>query len=81
MLPEQQAEVGQLASRLGHGDRFTEAGLTAVRSKPKGQPPPPAALMRGAGGAEADKLPLPLVHSFSRVAPAAVEQGERRDAV
>jgi superfamily II DNA/RNA helicase len=38
VLPEQQTEVGRLATTLGHGERFTEAGLTAVRSKPKGQP-------------------------------------------
>ena len=38
VLPEQQADVGRLATRLGHGDRFTAAGLTAERRAPKGQP-------------------------------------------
>jgi len=38
VLPEQQADVGQLATRLGHGERFTDAGLTAVKPARTGQP-------------------------------------------
>jgi superfamily II DNA/RNA helicase len=38
VLPEQQADVGRLASSLGHTDRFTEAGMTPVRPARKGQP-------------------------------------------
>jgi ATP-dependent RNA helicase RhlE len=38
VLPEQQVDVGQLASRLGHGDRFTDAGLTATKPARRGQP-------------------------------------------
>ena len=38
VLPEQQADVGRLASRLGHGDRFTEAGMAAARPARQGQP-------------------------------------------
>jgi superfamily II DNA/RNA helicase len=38
VLPEQQADVGRLASRLGHAEQFTEAGMAPVRTKPKGQP-------------------------------------------
>ena len=38
VLPEQQADVGRLASRLGHADRFTEAGMAPARPARKGQP-------------------------------------------
>ena len=38
VLPEQQADVGRLASRLGHTDRFTEGGMASVRTARKGQP-------------------------------------------
>jgi superfamily II DNA/RNA helicase len=38
VLPEQQADVGRLASRLGHADRFAEAGMAAARPPRKGQP-------------------------------------------
>jgi superfamily II DNA/RNA helicase len=38
VLPEQQADVGRLASRLGHGHRFTEAGMAPARPARKGQP-------------------------------------------
>ena len=38
VLPEQQADVSRLASRLGHGERFTEAGMAPARTARKGQP-------------------------------------------
>jgi ATP-dependent RNA helicase RhlE len=38
VLPEQQADVSRLATRLGHGDRFTEAGMAPARTARKGQP-------------------------------------------
>ena len=38
VLPEQQTDVGRLASRLGHTDRFTEAGMAPARAARKGQP-------------------------------------------
>jgi len=38
VLPDQQAEVGRLAARLGHGDRFTEAGMPPARTVRKEQP-------------------------------------------
>ncbi|HET7128894.1 MAG TPA: DEAD/DEAH box helicase [Gaiellaceae bacterium] len=38
VLPEQQADVSRLASRLGHGERFTEAGMPPARPARKGQP-------------------------------------------
>jgi ATP-dependent RNA helicase RhlE len=33
VLPEQQADVGRVAARLGHGERFQSAGMTAGRPK------------------------------------------------
>jgi len=38
VLPEQQADVSRLASRLGHGKRFTEAGMAAAKPARQGQP-------------------------------------------
>jgi ATP-dependent RNA helicase RhlE len=38
VLPEQQADVARLASKLGHADRFTEAGMAPARQARKGQP-------------------------------------------
>ena len=38
VLPEQQADVGRLASSLGHGDRFTDAGMAPARPARQGQP-------------------------------------------
>jgi len=38
VLPEQQADVSRLASGLGHGERFTEAGMAPARAARKGQP-------------------------------------------
>ena len=38
VLPEQQADVSRLASRLGHGERFTEAGMAPARPARQGQP-------------------------------------------
>jgi len=35
---EQQADVARLASRLGHGNRFTGAGMPAARPARQGQP-------------------------------------------
>ena len=33
VLPEQQAETSRVARRLGHGERFEEAGLHSARPK------------------------------------------------
>jgi superfamily II DNA/RNA helicase len=33
VLPEQQGDVGRVAARLGHGERFQSAGMTAARPK------------------------------------------------
>src|SRR5207253_10697750 len=38
VLPEQQADVGRYAARLGHSDRFTEGGMASPRPARKGQP-------------------------------------------
>ena len=37
VLPEQQADVGRLASALGHGERFEEAGMAPARPARKGR--------------------------------------------
>jgi ATP-dependent RNA helicase RhlE len=33
VLPEQQADIGKLATRLGHGEQFAAAGLTVPAPK------------------------------------------------
>ena len=38
VLPEQQADVARLASSLGHGARFEEAGMAPARPARRGQP-------------------------------------------
>jgi ATP-dependent RNA helicase RhlE len=38
VLPEQRADVGRLATRLGHGESWTEAGMAAARPARQGQP-------------------------------------------
>ena len=38
VLPEQQADVGRLASSLGHSERFEESGMPPARPARRGQP-------------------------------------------
>jgi ATP-dependent RNA helicase RhlE len=38
VLPEQQADIGRLAERLGHGEQFVAAGLSAPARARRGQP-------------------------------------------
>jgi ATP-dependent RNA helicase RhlE len=38
VLPEQQADIARLATRLGHGKRFTDAGMAPAKPARQGQP-------------------------------------------